>query len=131
MKPENHKMVSAVFITFSGNCKRALCFYQLCFGGLLQIVTLEEELPGVTEMPVVSGSLVSESIIIYGSDLVHEEGRKLGNHIAVFLHCGNALERKALIDHLESDKNNLKRNVRNQKLIEVTDVFDVRWVLGI
>ena len=131
MKPENHKVVSAVYITFSGNCNTALHFYQQCFGGLLQIATLDEELQGFPEMPVVSGSLVSEKIIIHGSDLVHEEGRKLGNHIAVFLHCENAQVRNALIDNLGSDKNNLITNMEDQKLIEVTDAFGVRWVLGV
>ena len=123
--------MSAVFITFSGNCKTALRFYQQCFGGRLQIATLDEELQGFPEMPVVSGSLVSEKIIIHGSDLVHEEGRKLGNHIAVFLHCENAQVRNALIDNLGSDKNNLITNMEDQKLIEVTDAFGVRWVLGV
>lgn len=132
MERENHKRVSAVFITFSGNCKMALSFYQVCFGGLLQFDTLEEELQGFTEIPVVSGSLISENITIHGSDLVPEEGRRLGNYIAVFLHCKNAQERKVLTEKLEPDKKNpLTRNPDDQKLIEITDSFDVRWVLGI
>ncbi|MGY0041025.1 hypothetical protein [Pedobacter sp. NJ-S-72] len=81
----NHdKFRSVVFVTFSGNCKKALSFYQSCFGGLLQIETFEKELSGYIEKPVVSGSLVSDRIIIHGSDLVHNEGRKLGNYISIF-----------------------------------------------
>ena len=122
----------AVFITFSGNCKKALKFYQSCFGGLLQFETFEKELPGYAELPVVSGSLVADRIIIYGSDLVHNEGRKLGNYIAVFLHCKNNDDRKLLIEKLESVQKNLfVRNDDDQKLIEITDAFEVRWVLGI
>jgi len=122
----------AVFITFSGNCKKALTFYQTCFGGLLQFETFEKELPGYAELPVVSGSLVADRIIIYGSDLVHNEGRKLGNYIAVFLHCKNNDDRKLLIEKLESGQKNLfVSNDDEQKLIEITDAFEVRWVLGI
>lgn len=128
----NRKTVSAVFITFSGNCRKALTFYQTCFGGTLQVETFEKELQGYTEIPVIIGSLVSDMIIIHGSDLVHNEGRTLGNYIAVFLHCKNLYDRQALIEKLEPDKSNLSaRDPDDQKLIEVTDAFDVRWVLGI
>ncbi|TCC96026.1 VOC family protein [Pedobacter hiemivivus] len=121
-----------VFITFSGNCKKALSFYQTCFGGLLQFETFEKEVPGYTEMPVVRGSLVSDRVIIHGSDLVHNEGRKLGNYISIFLHCKSTFDRKELIEKLEFDHHNFSlNNYDDQKLIEVTDAFDVRWILGI
>lgn len=123
---------SAVFITFSGNCKQALSFYQTCFGGALQLDTFEQGLQGYPVMPTVSGSLVAERITIHGSDLVHEEGRRLGNYIAIYLHCANAEERRALIERLESGiGNRATAGVDDQKLIEITDDFDVRWVLGV
>lgn len=131
MKPDNHKLLSAVFITFSGNCRRALSFYQRCFGGFLQFELLDEELKGFMEIPVVSGSLVSESIIIHGSDLVPEEGRRLGNYIAVFLPFGNAIDRKIVLEKLDPEKYPVEGAEDDRKLIEVTDAFDVRWVLGI
>lgn len=133
MMAHNHdKLISAIFITFSGNCRKALSFYQTCFGGRLQFETFEKEVHGYTEMPVVSGSLVSDRIIIHGSDLVHNEGRKLGNYMSIFLSCKNAADRKKLIEKLKYDKKNFYLNSDDeQKLIEVTDVFDVRWTLGI
>ena len=130
--PNHGKFVSAIFITFSGNCMSALTFYQTCFGGTLQFETFEKEIAGYTEMPVVSGSLVSDSIIIHGSDLVHNEGRTRGNYIAVFLRCKTVDERKALTGKLELNKTSLAvRNDDDQKLVEVIDAFDVRWVLGV
>ncbi|TCK85539.1 VOC family protein [Albibacterium bauzanense] len=126
------KLINAVFVTFSGNCKQALTFYQTCFGGLLQFETFEKELPGCTELPVVSGSLVSERIIIHGSDLVHNEGRKIGNYISIYLQCENNYDRRELIKKLESGKKSLSlSNREEQQLIEVTDIFDVRWVFGV
>jgi len=129
----HHDLVrSAIFITFSGNCKQALSFYQSCFGGLLHFETFEKELQGYTELPVISGSLVSDRVIIYGSDLVHNEGRKLGNYISIYLHCENIYDRRELIKNLELGKKNLfVGNDDDPKLIEITDVFDVRWVLGV
>ena len=129
---DNGKPVSAVFITFSGNCRKALTFYQTCFGGRLQFETFERELEGYPEIPVISGSLVSESIIIHGSDLVHDEGRILGNYMSVFLYCKNTKERQGLIEKLNFNRENLfARSNNDQKLVEVTDAFDVRWVLGV
>lgn len=125
------KFVSAIFITFSGNCKKALTYYQNCFGGTLQFEMLEKVLKGYAEMPVVSGSLVSDRITIHGSDLVHSEGRTLGNYIAVFLHCKDAVDRQALIGKLRFNRKNAIATYDDQKLVEVTDAFDVRWVLGI
>ena len=127
---DHDKLTSAVFITFSGNCKKALIFYQTCFGGVLQFDTFEKEVQGFKDMPVVSGSLISDKIIIHGSDLVHNEGRKIGNYISIFLHCKDTAEREALIHKLDLDQKNFA-NQYDQKLIELTDGFDVRWVLGV
>ena len=93
---DNDKLRSGVFITFAGNCKKALTFYQTCFGGTLQFETFTEELNGYSEMPVISGSLVSDRIIIHGSDLVHNEGRKPGNNISILLHCKDTYDRNEI-----------------------------------
>jgi PhnB protein len=127
-----NKSMSAIFLTFSGNCKEALTFYQNCFGGTLQLEIFEKELQGYTEMPVVSGSLVSDNIVIHGSDLVHHEGRILGNYMAIFMHCTNTDVRKELIEKLRPrKKKSFIRNDEDEKLIEIIDDFDVRWVLHV
>ena len=133
MNEHTNKVTSAVFITFSGNCIKALRFYQSCFGGTLQFETFGKELLQIyTETPVVSGSLVSNTIIIHGSDLVHEEGRKIGNYMSVFLHFKTSNDRKVLIEKLADNKKDLPgKREDDQKLIEITDAFDVRWLLGI
>jgi uncharacterized glyoxalase superfamily protein PhnB len=125
-------LVSGIFITFSGNCKKALTFYQSCFGGRLHFEIFDKKLPGYPEIPVISGSLVSDSIVIYGSDLVHNEGRNIGNYLSVFLKCKNAEHRRVIIKKLENvHKTQPVRNYEEQRLVEIRDAFDVRWVLGI
>ncbi len=129
MTNTDHKYVSAIFITFSGNCKEALTYYQTCFGGTLQLEIFEKELRGYTELPVVSGALVTESITIHGSDLVHNEGRIVGNYMAVFIKCADNDVRKELIEKLEFNKKHTPARDYDDKLIEITDAFDVRWAL--
>jgi PhnB protein len=126
------QLKSAVFITFSGNCKKALTFYQSCFGGTLQLEPFEAILEGYPETPIVSGSLLADRITILGSDLVHTEGRKPGNYMSIFLLCTNTNERKELIKKLAIDHGeSLVKNREAHKLVEVTDGFEVRWVLGV
>jgi len=124
--------MSAIFITFSGNCKNALTYYQTCFGGTLQFETFERELAGYVDLPVVSGTLVSDSIVIHGSDLVYNEGRILGNYMSIFLHCKTTDDRRILLEKMRLNKAyDYNRNKEDQKLIEVIDRFDVRWIFGI
>ncbi len=122
------ELIGGVFITFAGNCKKALTFYQACFGGTLHFETFDEDL-GYKEKPVIRGTLVADNIVIHGSDLVHNEGRKIGNYISVFLPFENAAERRAIIDKLGSGRNKLSNH--DQPLVEITDAFDVRWILSV
>lgn len=124
----SYSFVSAIFVTFSGNCKEALTFYQTCFGGTLQFQTLEKELPGYSEVPVVNGSLVANNMIIHGSDLVHTEGRILGNYMAIFMQFTSIKARKDLIEKLGSS---IPKFTDDEKLIEIVDAFQLRWVLSI
>lgn len=126
------RLTSAIFVTFSGNCKKALTFYQSCFGGQLHFEYFPVELKGYTETPIVSGSLISDRIVIHGSDLVYDEGRRLGNYIAVFLHCKDMDDRRQLVEKLDSQRKRIFKGIFDKsQLIEITDAFDVRWILGI
>ncbi|GAB2970744.1 hypothetical protein GCM10027049_00230 [Mucilaginibacter puniceus] len=128
----SEKLTGGIFITFAGNCKKALTFYHTCFGGTLYFETFAQELHGYKEKPVISGSLVADNIVIHGSDLVHNEGRKIGNYLSVFLPFKNAGDRKAFIDKLSLGRKELPAiNDKDQTLVEITDAFDVRWVLGV
>ena len=119
-------MKSAFFITFSGNCKEALTFYQSCFGGRLQF----EDLDTAGARPiVVLGSLIADNITIHGSDLVHDEGRIFGNHIAVFLQFENRVKRRNLINKLLPDFAHTENE--NLTMIEALDPYYVRLILAI
>lgn len=124
------KIKSAFFITFSGDCKKALSLYQSCFGGKLYFDTFEETLAVMEESPVISGSLISDKMTMYGSDLVHNEGRRVGNFISIYIHCNDSDERCFYLKKLDKNQDDYAE-LRSQKLIEITDAFDVRWVFGI
>lgn len=129
---EEGSLASGIFITFSGNCKEALTFYRLCFGGILHLETFNETLYRNIRRPIIVGSLISDRIIIHGSDLVQDSGRKIGNHLSIFLPCKDEEDRQELINKLRSPQDRkLSAKTKVQKLVEVTDPFDVTWVLSI
>lgn len=122
------KITSAFYITFNGNCKKALSLYQNCFGGRLHFDTFKEPIAGLKELPVINGSLVSGKVTIFGSDLVHNEGRKTGNAIAIYIQCDSHSERLSYLQKLD---NRSSGHDAEQKLLEITDPFGVVWVFGI
>jgi len=128
---KQEKLISSVFLTFSGNCKEALKFYKSCFGGVLKLETFGKGLQIHKNMPVVMGSLVSGDIVIHGSDLVHDEGRIIGNYMAIFIQCIDADFRKELGSKLGVGEQDFPAYSDRHKMIEVTDAFDVRWILGV
>lgn len=128
----DEEIKSAFFITFSGNCKKALTLYQSCFGGDLHLDYFDKSLAGFKERPVVKGSLITARIAIYGSDLVHDEGRRIGNHVSIFVQCSNYTERIAYLQKLNRTNQYCSpKKFVEQKLIEITDPFDVRWVFAV
>jgi uncharacterized glyoxalase superfamily protein PhnB len=125
------RLRSGVFITFSGNCRKALTFYQSCFGGSLDFDRMDKKINGYSELPIVSASLTSPSVVIYGSDLVHDDGRKIGNYLSVYLPCTNVKDRGQLVTKLAAGRQAVLGDNETDQLVEVTDIFDVRWILGI
>ena len=92
----------------------------------------EKAVDKFTETPVIIGSLISERIIIHGSDLVHDEGRKIGNHVSIFLPCKNVEERSSFGEKLAVNTSWFQTmDQEAQILMEVTDAFQVNWILSL
>lgn len=122
---------SGIFITFAGNCKKALTFYQACFGGVLHFKMLDKVIEEYNQIPVISGVLISDRLVIYGSDLVQDGGRKIGNHIAVFLSCQDLMDRRHLVQKLAFPGEREAKINDQDRLVEIRDPFDVNWILGV
>lgn len=122
---------SGVFITFSGNCKQALQFYQSCLGGLLYLDIFKDNLSEYSNPPVIRGKLITEDLIIQGSDLVHSEGRHVGNFMAIYMRCESIASRGILVKKLSTGHIPIDDQIDNQELIELSDQFGVRWIFSI
>ncbi|MCE6992653.1 VOC family protein [Dyadobacter sp. CY323] len=78
------------FLTFNGNCKEAMRFYQSCFGGELHFKYLgdapyADNLPVEMKHLVLHASLVSEHIRLFASDMPTEDGLFKGNSISLLV----------------------------------------------
>lgn len=84
-------------LSFNGNCREAMSFYQKCLGGELVLQTLGES-QGKSEIPeefakyILHASLTHGDIILVGTDLTDQPYAK-GNDIGMLLEfdCENQL----------------------------------------
>src|SRR5690242_11585639 len=87
------------YLTFSGNCREAMTFYQECLGGKLTFQTIGES-PLSGKMPkrmkdcILHATLVKGGLILMGSDMVPQEGLRKGNAVSLFLNCSSETEIK-------------------------------------
>lgn len=125
------------YLTFNGNCRQAMRFYQACFQGELTLQAvgespLSEPLPVFFKQRIVHAVLTRGDLVLMGSDLV-PDGRLLrGNAVALLLACSNEPEIRTLYARLASG------GVRNHPLAythwgtltgDLTDKFGNHWML--
>lgn len=123
------------YLTFNGNCREAMKFYQHCFGGKLNLQTVEEapmscEMPNLMKKSILHASLVRENFVLMASDMIGPWGYQKGNSIALAIQTHSKDEILNLFAELsESVKSDviIKEN-DFKKPIELTDRFGINWV---
>jgi len=84
-------------MTFNGNCREAMIFYQSCLGGDLTFQHLDALDLGFRVSPSLHGVIVhaclqSDTIAIMGTDLIVDEGFHRGNTMALLMQCDHKEE---------------------------------------
>ena len=84
-------------LTFSGNCREAMTFYQSCLGGELTFQTvgdspLSAKMPKKMKDSILHSTLSNGSVLLMGSDMVNENGLTRGNAISLTLNCESEKE---------------------------------------
>lgn len=87
------------YLTFNGNCREAMDFYQKCLGGELNFETIGEsplceEMPSKMKRCILHSTLTNENIVLMGSDMVSEQGLLMGNAVSLMLNCSSEKEIK-------------------------------------
>lgn len=96
------------YLTFHGNCREAMTFYQSCLGGELTFQTVGES-PLSVKMPkpmkeyIVHATLRKETLVLQGSDMVPPSGLVKGNAVSLCLECGSEDEIKKVYTQLSTE----------------------------
>lgn len=100
-------MIVHVHLTFNGNCREAMQFYQKCLGGQLSFQTvgessLSDTMPKKMKESIVHATLSNAGILLMGSDMVPEPGLVKGNSVSLSIGCKSEDEVKNLYNRLSS-----------------------------
>lgn len=85
------------YLTFGGNCRQAMHFYQDCLGGELSLQTIGES-PLAEKMPqemkgfILHATLTKDALLLMGSDMVAQTGLMKGNAVSLMLNCSSEEE---------------------------------------
>ena len=93
------------YLTFSGNCREAMHFYQECLDGELDLMTVGES-PMADQMPkemknsILHATLQKGDLTLTGSDMVGGQGLSQGNGVSLMLDCESEAEIKGCYEKL-------------------------------
>lgn len=124
------------YLTFNGNCREAMTFYNDCLGGELVLETvkgspMESHWPKEMQHLILHASLHKESLSLFGSDMVESTGLSIGNNVSLSLICKNEEEIEAYFKKL-AEGGNIKYPLHNfyaGKIGGLIDKFGIHWML--
>ena len=126
------------YLTFNGNCREAMEFYQDCLGGELSFQTIGES-PMAEEMPpplkesIVHATLTRGPLVLLASDMVSDKGLIKGNAVSLSLNCSSEEEiRKcyAKLSNGGTQDHPLEDSFWGALFGDLTDKFGNRWLLN-
>ncbi|MBC5774662.1 VOC family protein [Pontibacter sp. KCTC 32443] len=93
------------YLTFNGNCREAMSFYQQCLGGELYFQTVgdspfAEKLPPRMKDCIMHSTLTKDSVVLMASDMVGEHALIRGNSVSMMLSCNSEDEIRACYEKL-------------------------------
>ena len=95
------------YLSFAGNCREAMTFYQSCLGGELMVQTFEDspmadQVPAGARQQVLHSMLSSGRVVLFASDMGGgpASGLIAGNTVSLCLNCDSKEELTALFEKL-------------------------------
>lgn len=124
------------YLTFNGNCREAMLFYQRCLGGELVFQTVGDS-PEAADMPeamrecILQATLKNDALLLMGSDMVDEEVLVHGNTVSLLLHCNSDEKAKQVYEDLSAGgiaSHPLSLSERGTLTGGLTDRYGQRWI---
>lgn len=124
------------YLSFDGNCREAMTFYQECFGGELTFMTVKET-PMADQMPpemqdkIMHSGLTSGGIVLMASEM-GPEAFVSGNTVSITINCDSGEELDKYFAHLNQGGNAFcepSPTFFADKFAGLTDKFGTKWLL--
>jgi len=123
-----------VYLTFNGNCREAMTFYQSCLGGELEIQSVEEspmakQWPANVQKNILHASLTRKEFVLLGSDM-GSEGLIKGTTISLALACSTEEEIEMAFKNLsqEGKVTHPLHKFFDGTIGALTDKFGMNWL---
>lgn len=128
-------MFSAFHLSFHGNCREAMQFYQSCFNGDLEI-QLVEEAPHSEELPTWMKHFVLQAILripglmLIGSDLGTPSDLNASNRMAIHLTMYDESYFLEIISALtELQSQHITSLYKTDNRVSFTDRYHITWII--
>jgi PhnB protein len=126
------------YLTFNGNCREAMIFYQKCLGGRLSMQTIkgspvQDQCSPSMQQHILHAILEKNDLILMGSDMIGPDGFVKGNTVTLSLACSSRQEINSVFSTLSAGGNiihPLKSEVKNTVFGILSDKFGIRWMLN-
>lgn len=126
------------YLTFNGNCREAMNFYKDCLGGELTLQTIGES-PLADKMPpqmkecILHATLIKDTLVLMGSDMVGENGLKKGNTVSLAINCSSDEEIRSFYEKLSAGGKKdhaLEESFWGATFGDLTDKYGNHWLLN-
>jgi PhnB protein len=125
------------YLTFAGNCREAMNFYQDCFGGELTFQTIGEtplgkEMPKEMKSRILHASLTNSNFVLLASDIVPDKGLIKGNAVSMSIECSCEDEIRSTFEKLAAggrENYPVEDTFWGALFGDLTDKFGNHWLL--
>ncbi len=126
------------YLTFNGNCREAMQFYQECLGGELRFQTigespLSDRMPQKMKVCILHATLTRDQMVLMGSDMINDSGLIKGNAISMVLNCSDEDEIRRCYKSLASGgtaDHPLEESFWGALFGDLTDQYGNHWLLS-
>ena len=122
------------YLTFNGNCREAMLFYQKCLGGTLTLQTVEDspmaqQWPKEVQKKILHASLTKENLILLSSDMGSEK-LIIGNAISLAVACTNEEEINRFFENFSKNGNitHPLHKFFDGTIGALTDKYGINWL---
>ncbi|MEO6685913.1 MAG: VOC family protein, partial [Dyadobacter sp.] len=96
------------YLSFAGQCREAMTFYQECLGGELEFIVIEdspmaENFPAALQKNILHASLAKGDMVFMATDMVGPDGMVKGNNVSLTITCNSEEEMNEFFSALSAN----------------------------